>query len=99
VKVKWIRNGGGRQAAGFKSQVEDCVCRAIVVAGGKPSVKVYRLVAAANKLYKRPTGARNAVNGYVVVAGLRELRWESVLGALKREPERRVNSLVLQSGR
>ena len=37
----WIRNDGGRAAAGYKGTANDCVCRAIAIATGQPYQDVY----------------------------------------------------------
>lgn len=37
----FIENDGGREAAGYKGQVGDCVTRAIAIATGKPYQEVY----------------------------------------------------------
>lgn len=39
--MRWIRDDGGRADAGFKGTANDCVCRAIAIATGKPYREVY----------------------------------------------------------
>lgn len=39
--MDFIRNDGGRAAAGFKGEAGDCVCRAIAIATGTPYREVY----------------------------------------------------------
>ncbi len=39
--MKFIFDDGGREAAGFKGQSGDCVCRSISIATGKPYREVY----------------------------------------------------------
>lgn len=39
--MRWIRDDGGRAEAGFKGTANDCVCRAIAIATGKPYREVY----------------------------------------------------------
>jgi hypothetical protein len=40
-KMRWVKDDGGRAAAGYKGQAGDCVCRAIAIATGKPYSEVY----------------------------------------------------------
>ena len=35
-KMEYVFNDGGRAAAGRKGYTRDCVCRAVVIASGKP---------------------------------------------------------------
>jgi hypothetical protein len=46
--MRFIRNDGGRKAAGFKGNAGDCVCRAIAIASGVPYKDVYRRLAEGN---------------------------------------------------
>lgn len=39
--MQFVRNDGGRAAAGFKGKTGDCVTRAIAIATGKPYREVY----------------------------------------------------------
>jgi hypothetical protein len=39
-----VYDDGGRLAAGFKGRVDDCVCRAIAIASGRPYGEIYRLI-------------------------------------------------------
>ena len=41
MTMRWIHDDGGRAAAGFKGQADDCVTRAIAIATGKPYREVY----------------------------------------------------------
>lgn len=42
--MKFVYDDGGREAAGFKGETGDCVCRAIAIATGKPYKEVYDLI-------------------------------------------------------
>jgi hypothetical protein len=37
----WVQDDGGRAAAGFKGEADDCVCRAVAIATGRPYREVY----------------------------------------------------------
>jgi hypothetical protein len=39
--MKWVKDDGGREAAGYKGSAGDCVCRSIAIATGKPYQEVY----------------------------------------------------------
>lgn len=39
--MDFVRNDGGRAAAGYKGSTGDCVCRSIAIATGKPYQEVY----------------------------------------------------------
>ena len=54
-EMAFVRNDGGRAAAGFKGQAGDCVCRAVAIATGKPYAEVYT---ALNEAGKRERGTR-----------------------------------------
>lgn len=40
--MKWVYDDGGRRAAGFKGDADDCSCRSIAIASGRPYAEVYR---------------------------------------------------------
>lgn len=48
--TNWVKNDGGREAAGYKGTTRDCVCRAIAIATEKPYQEVYDLI---NEFAKR----------------------------------------------
>jgi hypothetical protein len=48
MATEFIRDDGGRAAAGFKGNAGDCVCRAIAIASGRPYREVYDFIAANN---------------------------------------------------
>lgn len=39
--MRFVRDDGGRAAAGFKGDTRDCVCRSIAIVTGKPYREVY----------------------------------------------------------
>jgi hypothetical protein len=51
--MKWVKNDGGREAAGFKGNTGDCVCRAIAIASGRPYREVYDVLAHGNATQKK----------------------------------------------
>lgn len=54
--MEFVENDGGRAAAGYKGQTDDCVCRSIAIATGIPYQEVYN---ALNELGKTErTGKR-----------------------------------------
>ncbi|TXH52586.1 MAG: hypothetical protein E6Q97_15695 [Desulfurellales bacterium] len=65
----FIRNDGGRAAAGFKGTAGDCVTRAIAIASGLPYAYVYEAMAAGNegqrttKRSGKSSGKRTANSG------------------------------------
>lgn len=61
--VPWMHDDGGRQAAGYRGQADDCVTRAIALAAGLPYQEVYDLVNAYGKL-ERPRRQRNGKTRY-----------------------------------
>lgn len=40
--MHWVHDDGGRAAAGYKGNANDCVIRAIAIAAGVPYLKVYQ---------------------------------------------------------
>jgi hypothetical protein len=59
-------NDGGRKRAGYKGNAEDCVCRAITIATGKPYREVYDALnelAKSERKGKRKKGKSSARNG------------------------------------
>lgn len=64
--MRFVYDDGGREAAGFKGQTGDCVCRAISIATGKPYREVYDLIndyGKAERTGKRKRGKSNARTG------------------------------------
>ena len=61
-------NDGGRKAAGFKGQANDCVCRAISITTGLPYREVYKRLADGNASQRKSkrsnkSQTRSAQNG------------------------------------
>ena len=42
--MKFQYDDGGRQEAGYKGKTDDCVCRALAIATGKPYQEIYDLI-------------------------------------------------------
>lgn len=69
--IKFIKDDGGRDAAGFKGSTGDCVTRAISIAAGLPYTIVYDRLAEGNASQRitkhtrnhRMCGVRSAANG------------------------------------
>jgi hypothetical protein len=67
--MNWVKNDGGRAAAGFEGRTGDCVTRALAIAMERPYAEVYADMAAGNKnerITKRTSkaaGKRSARNG------------------------------------
>ena len=64
--MQWIYDDGGRQAAGYKGIVGDCVCRAIAIATCKPYQEVYDALnelGTRERKCKRKRGKSNARTG------------------------------------
>lgn len=65
----FIRDDGGRAAAGFKGSAGDCVARSIAIAAGLPYAEVYAALAKGTgtqrktaRSAKRAASARNGIN-------------------------------------
>ena len=56
----FVRNDGGRQAAGFQGRAGDCVVRAIAIAAERPYLEVYEALRNANALYAEGRSSRLA---------------------------------------
>jgi len=67
-EMEFVKDDGGRQAAGFKGTAGDCVARSIAIASGKPYGEVYAALARgtgtqrAGKTGKRSASARSGIN-------------------------------------
>lgn len=59
--MKWHRNDGGREAAGYRGEANDCVTRAIAIATERPYQEIYDRI---NELAKheRPRGQKKRSN-------------------------------------
>ena len=64
--IPFVRNDGGRQAAGYRGPAGDCVCRATAIVTGRPYRDVYRLINQLARDYPRlhegHSTARNGVS-------------------------------------
>lgn len=70
--MRFVKDDGGRAAAGFKGTAGDCVCRSIAIATGKPYQEIYSVLAQNNhaqriskrnnKGQRRPKSAENGIN-------------------------------------
>lgn len=65
----FVKDDGGRSAAGFKGSAGDCVARSIAIASGRPYAEVYAALAAgtgsqraSKRTPKRSASARSGVN-------------------------------------
>lgn len=85
--MTFVRDDGGRAAAGFKGDAGDCVTRAVAIATGMPYAEVYRLFADANvgqsyrsrRVDRRIVMARSARDGImpkVTRKVLADLGWD-----------------------
>lgn len=66
TKISFIKNDGGRAAAGYKGAAKDCVARAIAIATGKPYQNVcddLELWAAKERISKRKKKRSTAQGG------------------------------------
>ena len=64
--MMWVPNDGGRQAAGFRGEARDCVCRSIAIVTGRPYAEVYKRLADGTgdqRAGKRGRKARSAAHG------------------------------------
>jgi hypothetical protein len=53
--MTFVKNDGGRSAAGFRGEAGDCVCRSIAIVTGRPYQEVYERLS-------RETGSQRAGN-------------------------------------
>jgi hypothetical protein len=73
-RMPFVRDDGGRSAAGFASNnVGDCVCRSVAIASGRPYHKIYDALARGNETQRRSKrthpahcGVRSASDGVYV---------------------------------
>jgi hypothetical protein len=52
-RMLFVRDDGGRVAAGFSGNVGDCVCRSIAIAWGRPYREIYDPLARGNETQRR----------------------------------------------
>lgn len=79
----WVRDDGGRAAAGFKGETRDCVTRAIAIATGRPYRDVYDALYAAQRELAagRSRAARLAAKDPSPRTGVHIEAYQSVLAA------------------
>ena len=70
--IKFIKNDGGRAAAGYRGRARDCVARAIAILTGNEYEVVYGIVALINRENGGKRSARNAVSKTVTRQSLME---------------------------
>lgn len=80
--MKWKYNDGGRSKYFKKTNVRDCVCRAIAIGSGMDYMDVYRRINAVAKdekiaaKQKRRSSARDGVYNQTMRQVLADLGWE-----------------------
>ena len=67
--MSFVRNDGGRAAAGFKGSAGDCVARSIAIVTGRPYAEIYAALAkgagsqrASKRTKRRSASARNGIH-------------------------------------
>jgi hypothetical protein len=67
--ASYVKDDGGRAAAGFKGSAGDCVARAVAIASGRPYAEVYAVLAQgtgdqrkSSRTRKRQASASNGIN-------------------------------------
>tara|TARA_R110001606_G_C15326043_1_gene645078 strand:- start:1069 stop:1467 length:399 start_codon:yes stop_codon:yes gene_type:complete len=73
--MKFQFNDGGREAAGYKGKVGDCVVRALVIANDLDYKTTYRKMSQGVWELGRPKTARSGVNTAVFYPMLKQLGW------------------------
>jgi hypothetical protein len=77
--MRWVKDDGGRDAAGFKGTTGDCVVRAIAIATGVPYREVYD---ALNELAKRERPGRRVKRRSTSRNGVYRKTYEKYLKSL-----------------
>jgi hypothetical protein len=79
--LPWVRDDGGRAAAGYRGLAGDCACRAIAIAVPMDYRLAYDLINLTARLHepryrrKRPSSAREGVHTPLMRMIMRELGW------------------------
>jgi hypothetical protein len=76
--MKWVKDDGGRAAAGFKGSTGDCACRAAAIATGQPYATVYaalNLAASRERRIKGRSSAREGVHKATMRRYMASLGW------------------------
>jgi hypothetical protein len=79
--LPWLRDDGGRAAAGYRGLAGDCACRAIAIAAGMDYRQAYDLINAAaedepRSRRRKPSSAREGVHTSLMRLVMRELGWD-----------------------
>lgn len=56
--MKWTEDDGGRAAAGFRGEADDCVARAVAIASSRPYAEVYNALASGSGCERATRGRR-----------------------------------------
>lgn len=81
MTMPWRYNDGGRAITGIRGGRDDCVCRAIAIATGKPYREVFDLIVGyaaderPTKRQRRPSDPLNGVHAPLVRRMLSDLGW------------------------
>jgi hypothetical protein len=62
-RCPWVKDDGGRKAAGYREASGDCVARAITIATGKPYAEVYEALKARHARYVKRLRPGSAAHG------------------------------------
>lgn len=76
--MTFIKTDGGRAEAGYKGQVNDCVVRAVAIAGQLPYKQVYRQMNVYLYSYAHGRTARQAVPRFIIEKFMKMLGWKYV---------------------
>lgn len=80
--MAFVYDDGGREAAGFKGEANDCVCRAISIATGEPYRKIYKLInnfakyERIGKKKKTKSNAKTGVYKFTIRKVMEYLGWQ-----------------------
>lgn len=74
----FIQNDGGRAEAGYKGRANDCVVRAVAIAGQLPYKQVYRQMNVYLYSYAHGRTARQAVPRFIIEKFMKMLGWKYV---------------------
>jgi hypothetical protein len=76
MAMKYNYNDGGREAAGYKGQANDCVVRSVAIATGRDYREVYKELAQVMAGYGHERSARNNIPNKIVKTYLQGLGFE-----------------------
>jgi hypothetical protein len=75
-QMNWVKNDGGRAAAGYRGQTDDCTTRAIAIAAQLPYQEAYELVNRYGALERRSSkrrGGRSSARRGVYIPTIRKI--------------------------